>query len=236
MKRAYAVLMMLTVALISVGANADPISGDLCLNDSCAGMTFTLEYDTNNVITNGSTSTYDVFFTINTTGYTGGTADEIEAVALKITNGSTAAGVLLDAPGGPAAWHEDDSNLAANGCNSAANGFVCAEDGFSGTPSLADTDPALINGSTYTWEFSITILTGTLDTALNGASIQALFNNATTEQQTGIMSEHISLQECVGGDCGGGGGGGSAPEPQTLALLGLALVGASVARARAARR
>jgi hypothetical protein len=225
MKRACSVLAMLTLGLISLGANADPITGSQCLNNSCFGSVYTLEYDSGNVIDNGDgTSTYDVFFSIDTSLYTG-SGTEIEAVAFKITSDTSVQASLVSAPGGIGAWTEAESNLNANGCNTSANGFVCAED--------LGSDPAPVPDGTYVWEFSTTITNGTLLTTT--ASIQALYNNA-SEQQAGITSTGITLQTCTTDCGGGGGGGGTVPEPQTLALIGLALVGASVVRARAARR
>ena len=123
----------------------------------------------------------------------------------------------------PGTWTFSFNGLNNNGCEGGAtSGFGCYEDGTSAVTG----GPA--TGTSYTWDFLLDI-SGDLFDALNEASIKALFKNA-NGSNSGLLSQNITLQDGNGGGGQGGGGGGqggTAPEPATLALFGLAALGAA---------
>lgn len=165
--------------------------------------------------------TYRIRLTYDSLGYTGGATDYIQGVAVKVSSNLDAgAGGGTTAPG---TWTFSVNTLNNNGCDGGTNaGFGCYEDGNSAVTG----GPA--TGTSYTWDFLLDI-SGDLFTDPLEASIKALFKNS-DGTNAGLLSENITLQEPNGGGGQGGGGGGQgggAPEPATLALFGLAAVGAA---------
>lgn len=65
--------------------------------------------------------------------------------------------------------------------------------------------------------------------------VVATFDGTTTEPHKGFDKGEFCGIGTNGGGGGGGGGGGNAPEPASLALVGLGLLGAAVARRRRSR-
>src|SRR5690242_6945313 len=109
MKR-MSVFAMTMLALLVLSTNvtyADPIGPDC---DTCQGSIYLLQYDPNNTTVDGVTgdSIYDVFLTIDTSGYNGG-GTFIDSVSIKVSSSvdfSTSS--LVDAPGGAGAWTLQD--------------------------------------------------------------------------------------------------------------------------------
>lgn len=157
----------------TIGVHADTI-GPSC--SSCFGMTYTI--NNNGVVSStATTQTYQIVYTINTTGSSLVSTDYISQVALKVTN--SALGVsLVSSPAGTWAL-STNTNISNNGCSGNGSGWVCA----GSTSNLT-----FLNGSSYSWTFNITMATGSL---LDVASIQANF-----DPPTGLlMSEKVNVPE-----------------------------------------
>ena len=214
-KHAISILAALALGALSFGAIADPIGPD-CPNQSCFGNIYALFFTdgTSTGTDNGDgTTTYDISYAVNTAGYSNGPDPTgfLYAVGFKVTaNGSDIiGGSILDAPGGAASWTLHFGGVA-NGCQDNTNGFICA-DGLS----------LLVPDGIYQWDFELTVNNGTL--LASSSSIKASSNDAEGKQH-GNTSEDITIQT-----------GGCPPtvcipqiipEPTTLALLGIALLGA----------
>jgi hypothetical protein len=217
-KHVVSILAALALGALSFGAIADPIGPD-CPNQSCFGNIYALFF-TDGTATgtdNGDgTTTYDISYAVNTTGYVNGPDPTgfLYAIGFKVTaNGSDfilASSSILSAPGTLSDWTLHSGGVA-NGCQDNSNGFICA-----------DGESLLVPNGVYQWDFALTVNNGTL---LTDSSIKASFNDASGKQH-GNTSEDITIQEggcpptvCIPQET---------PEPATLALLGIALLGLSL--------
>jgi len=221
MRKLMTFLAVAVAITLSTGISlADPIGPDC---GTCQGSIYTLQYDPANTTVDGTDSIYDVFLTIDTSGYNNALGTYLDTVAIKISDSvDFATSSLVAAPGGAGAWTLHDGGLSANGCSDAGGGFLCATDG--------QTAP-VPNATSYTWEFLYeTATTNTL--LLTGSTIKARYVNDLGEKIGDLVSEDITLQPCSTADetCGGGGGGGGnpVPEPGSIFLLGSGLLLASV--------
>jgi hypothetical protein len=219
MRKLMTFLAVAVAITLSTGISlADPIGPDCT---TCQGSIYLLEYDPANTTVDPGTgdNIYDVFLTIDTSGYTGGGAF-LDTVAIKISNSvDFTTSSLVAAPGGVGAWTLHNGGLSANGCDDAGAGFLCATDG--------QTAP-VPNATKYQWEFHYE----TADALLlaGDSTVKARYVDANGTKVGDLVSEDITLQTCTAGqDCGGGGGGGgSVPEPGSIFLLGSGLLLASV--------
>jgi hypothetical protein len=184
-------------------ARADTIGGASC--GSCLGSTYTLTYNTT-----ANPDVFQIFLTIDASGYSNGAGDELNAVALKITSQTShITSVNLVSPIPTGFGTTVFTGLDANGCagGGGSNGFFCSVSTGLGL----DVGSA---GDVYTFQWTLKLVDpGDLFLGLNEASIKALYVDA-EGQQHGITSEEITLQP------GGPHPPPPIPEPSSLLLLG----------------
>jgi hypothetical protein len=204
-------VLMLIAALALAGvisgvARADSI-GPNC--NTCQGSIYTLQYALES--TSGNLSTYDIIFTIDTSGYNGG-GTLLDDVAFKVSAHDPTNVSLDAAPNGALNWTIMPGGINAGGCDGHGSGFVCA---FANSLSFA----AQVPDGTYQWVFDITVPTGSLFLGSMESSIKARYTNDDGRKVGALVSEDITLQPAV-------------PEPGTLLLVGTGFLGL----ARAIRR
>jgi len=238
MKKLMGMAVMLVAALALSAPSVQAESITLSLNgtsqgtfactgtNGCFGNDITLDVS-------GSGTNWTVTLTFDTTGNTN-PGDGIGAVSFILTGFSFSSSNvnLTSAPGGAAGWTEaaGPASAGGGGCNNVSSNSICAFDTsiFSATPSGLDASP-LGSGNTYTWVWTISNQTfGGFD---SNTHIQAVFGKLITSgtgcpggptkvpcfKETGLIS---SSTERV-------------PEPGTMSLVGLGLLGlAGVARRR----
>ena len=161
-----------------------------------------------NVIYTATVSGSQVTLTIDATGFSAGSGF-LTAVAMQFTGASNA--TLISATGGVNAWSQVQSGgLNSNGCNGTGN-FFC-------TQNISANLPVPANG-TYTFVFDVTGLSG------NASDIKAAYNVLADNsgKNLGLTSQGIDLGPPT-----------STPEPASMLLLGLGLVGAPFLRRRKA--
>jgi hypothetical protein len=195
---------LISVAALTVAslANADTIT-DTSLN---------VTYTATSSFVPVSGNTYDVYLSIDATGFSQGLG-YLDAVAMQFKTGSDIASVtLVDAPGGTSGWSlPDPGGLNKNGCDSVgvSAGDVCFQNNGA--------NPAVPATGVYNFEFAVT-LPGT-DALTAASDIKAAYNAAADNsgKNLGLTSQSITIGQHA-----------DAPEPGTVGLLGAGLVGVSL--------
>jgi hypothetical protein len=166
-----------------------------CGGSTCFGSVYQLD------VQSGGGNLYNVTYTVDTSGYTGvGTG--LDAIAFKITNNTS--NILNTSIISQPATFSDPllvGGLSAGGCATGAAGFICSQSSNLG-------GLAVPNG-TYTFQYGVTLASGTLFGDPNQWSLKAQYVNASGGSR-GLTSAQ---------------GSASVPEPATMLLLGIGMVG-----------
>ncbi len=164
-----------------------------CGGSTCFGSIYSLD------VQSGGGNLYNVTYTVNTSGYTG-VGSGLDAIAFKITDNTS--NVLSTSITSQPLTFSDPllvGGLSAGGCASGSAGFICSQSSNLG-------GLAVPNG-TYTFQYGVTVTSGTLFGDPNQWSLKALYVNSSGDAR-GLTSAS---------------GGASVPEPGTVLTLGLGM-------------
>ncbi len=169
--------------LLAARSEATPI-GPGC--GSCAGGVFDLTRSASPIATTATTETWEITYTADLATYSGG-GTFLESVAIKVTSGTTfVVATLVSAPAGLAEWMEVTGGINAFGCSGSGAGFECARD-------IPPANAAPVSGGPYSWVWHVEVLTGTLLTGTDAASIKARFVDDLGLKRGPLLSEGITL-------------------------------------------
>jgi hypothetical protein len=162
-------------------SGATPI-GPSC--GTCQGSIYELSYSGSPIATTAGSETFQITYTIDTSGYTG-TGARLDTVALKVASSFIDA-TLVTAPGGVANWVEMTGGLNAAGCSGSGSGYDCVR-------VAALVNAPVVPGVTYTWVFDIEVPTGSLFIDTNEASVKARYVSNNGIKKGALVSEGITL-------------------------------------------
>jgi len=210
-------ISLLLPAFFILGAavsKADTIGGAGSNCRSCAGAAYTLTYNGSPISSTSTTQTFEITFNVNDSSYNGG-GSFLNAVAIKVDSSAhLVSSSLVSAPSGFSL--ASTGGLDANGCSGSNAGFLCAQSSGNGVSVL---------GGPYNFVYDVTVDSGTLFTGLNAASVKALYVDSNGNKVGALMSEDITLQTVT-----------ATPEPASLGMAGLALVGFALISGRLRKR
>jgi len=212
--RKFALLMGIGVLLVGLGAS-NAFAGEVTDH----GVDYFLSYAL--VGTLGSTQTFDVTLTADTTGYTGNSTDLLIAVAIK-PDSSESSVSLIERPTTYYSYAAGGTN--SGGCDGHGSGFLCATTNVHGEP--FPVSPASVgvdtDGGTFSWVWQLTVASGTLFTGANQAGIKAVYYDAAGRHFAGVQTsvDDTDSQSTV------------TPEPTAMVLAGTFLIAASLALGR----
>jgi hypothetical protein len=202
------ILFLPCLCLLSLGslAKADTI-GPNCGAGSCLGSTYTLTYNTT-----ANPNVFDIFLTVDATGFTNSNTDTLKAVALSLTPGSASYTAILLA-------NPSTFGTTLPGGVSGGPGATCDGTGnFFCSPSTTNGVQVGHSGDVYNFEWQLTFTSGGLLTGADAAAIKALYVD-TSGNSDGLTSAPISDTVGVGVTSA------PLPEPSSLFLLGTGVIG-----------
>ena len=214
-KRLLLLLLPLSLLLIPQ-AKADTIGPGGCA--SCLSSSYSLGYTAT-----ASPDVFNIYLLINATGYSNGSTDRLNSVALKLVSQSSSIDSvsLIGSPIPTGFTTTVLTGLNANGCAGGGGGFFCSE-----TTAANHGLEVAHAGDVYLFEWSLNLTDPSkLLTGLDAASVKALYVTA-SGQQHGITSEEITLSTGIPTTQTNG---SPVPEPSSLLLLGTGMIGAAAA-------
>lgn len=205
------------VTLVGSVANADTIGGATC--PSCNGSTYTLSYNTT-----GNPNVFDIYLTVDATGFTGAATDKLNSVSLKLTSQtSNVSDVHLVSPIPTGFGTTLAGGLNSNGCAGNGMGAFCSESTGLGL----DVKGA---GDIYTFNWKLTVVDPSkIYFNLNEASLKVLYVVG-TGQNTGkadiTTDSAITLSNAAAATTS------PVPEPSSLVLFGTGALSVAAAMRR----
>lgn len=180
-------------------AHAATIGGASC--GSCLGSVYTITDSAT-----GTANQFDIFLTVNATGYTGSSTDLLNAVSLKLVSQDTDIASVSLVPPAPTGFSSTvHGGISSGGCDTSGQGFFCSQ-ASSGGLAVGG------SGDIYTFEWVLTLSSGS-SLMLTGDHLKASYITA-TGGNAGLTSEDFNLN-----------GTPTTPEPSSLALFGTGILG-----------